>query len=195
MREASTRYVLLGVLATAGPLTGFDIRAFLDHSVSYFWRESYGQIYPELKRLADEGLIEDASPGAGAREARPWRITRAGRAALKAWLDRPPQPAPVRDELLLKLFFSRHAPSAAARALIARAKDSAEARGVEFEAAEAQVLSEPEDPDLLGSLLTLERGRIMARAQQEWCARAAAFVEAWESGGAEALIRRWRKKT
>lgn len=195
MREASTRYVLLGVLATAGPLTGFDIRAFLDQSVSYFWRESYGQIYPELKRLADEGLIEEALRDVGPREARPWRVTRAGRAALKQWLDRPAQPAPVRDETLLKLFFSRHAPASAARKLIARAKDAARERAANLAAAEALVLSDSDDPDLLGSLLVFERGLINARAAQEWCARAEAFVEAWESGGADALIRRWRKRS
>ena len=80
MREATTRYVLLGTLALGGEMTGFDIRSFIERSVAFFWRESFGQIYPELQRMAADGLIEPA--GRRARSAKLWRITPAGREAL-----------------------------------------------------------------------------------------------------------------
>lgn len=193
MRESSTGYVLLGVLALAGPMTGFEIRSFIDQSVQFFWRESFGQIYPELKRLHEEGLIKPASARDRKREAQPWRITQAGRAALRAWLDRPAQVQPMRDETLLKLFFARFASEESAEHLIAAARTAAEARLAALEKADRAVIAEPDDPDLLNSLTVIARGQIAARATLAWCDRAEALRKAWESGGADALIRQWRR--
>ena len=46
MRERTTRYVLLGMLANWDGMTGFEIRKVIEGSVRHFWRESFGQIYP-----------------------------------------------------------------------------------------------------------------------------------------------------
>lgn len=194
MRESSTGYVLLGVLAFAnGPKTGFEIRGFLEEAVHFYWRESFGQIYPELKRLHGEGLIKPASARGLKRDAQPWRITPAGLAVLREWLDRPAQARVVRDETLLKLFFSRHASAGSAAKLIDAARAAAEARLVVLEAGERAVLADAGDPDLLNSLTVIARGQMEARMRLAWCARADALREAWESGGAEALIRQWRR--
>jgi DNA-binding PadR family transcriptional regulator len=174
-------------------MTGFEIRAFIDQSVQFFWRESYGQIYPELKRLHEEGLIKPASSRGRKREAQPWRITAAGQAALREWLDRPAQMQALRDETLLKLFFSRHASEGSAQNLVDAARAGAEARLAALEAAERAVIADAGDPDLLNSLTVIARGQMAARMTLAWCARADALREAWESGGAEALIRQWRR--
>lgn len=194
MRESSTGYVLLGMLAFGGgAMTGFEIRAAIDQSVQFFWRESFGQIYPELKRLHEEGLIKPASARGRKREAQPWRITAAGQTALREWLDRPAQVQALRDETLLKLFFSRHASEGAAARLIAAVRAADEARLAALEAAERAVLDDSGDPDLLNSLTVIARGLMAARMRLAWCARADALREAWEAGGAEALIRQWRR--
>ena len=52
MRESRSRYAVLGAL-TIAPMSGYDLRAFFDQSVRFFWNESYGQIYPELRRLRE----------------------------------------------------------------------------------------------------------------------------------------------
>ncbi len=194
MRESSTGYVLLGVLAqAAGPMTGFEIRGFLDQSVQFFWRESFGQIYPALKRLHEEGLIKPASARGRKRDAQPWRITPAGQAALREWLDRPAQTQALRDETLLKLFFSRHASGDTAQRLVDAVRATYEARLAALEAAVRAGLVDVGNPDLLNSLIAVERGLMRARMMLAWCARADALREAWESGGAEALIRQWRR--
>ena len=54
-RENKTKYAVLGLLAYA-PLSGYDIRRIYAQSLGNFWSESYGHIYPILKRLEDEGL-------------------------------------------------------------------------------------------------------------------------------------------
>ena len=55
-RSSSGSEVLLGLL-TIQPMSGYDLGQVIRASVGHFWRESYGQIYPNLKRLAAEGLV------------------------------------------------------------------------------------------------------------------------------------------
>ena len=50
-----TTYALLGILTTEHR-SGYDIKQFMDKSLNHFWKISYGQIYPTLKRLTEEGL-------------------------------------------------------------------------------------------------------------------------------------------
>jgi DNA-binding PadR family transcriptional regulator len=110
MKRSQTAYVILGLLSIEPNQSGYDIHKTVEGSVGYFWGESYGQIYPTLKRLAAEGLIE---PGKSTSSARPQRrqycLTDAGRARLQEWLAVPYRDDPPRNELLLKLFFGREA--------------------------------------------------------------------------------------
>ena len=48
--------VLLGLL-TIEPMSGYDLGQAIRTSVGFFWNESYGQIYPNLKKLAAEGFV------------------------------------------------------------------------------------------------------------------------------------------
>ena len=40
------------------PRSGYEIKAAVDDTTRFFWAASYGQIYPELKRLSEAGLVE-----------------------------------------------------------------------------------------------------------------------------------------
>jgi DNA-binding PadR family transcriptional regulator len=97
--------VLLGLL-TIEPMSGYDLGQNIRTSVGYMWNESYGQIYPNLKKLAVEGLVtakrerQEDKP-----DKRVYSITQQGRDHLAAWLKVAPQPEIPRNELLLKLFF------------------------------------------------------------------------------------------
>ena len=77
--------VILGLLAI-GPRSGYEIKATVDRSTRFFWAASYGQIYPELRRLEREGLIEGENAPTGARSRRVYRLTKAGRKELESWL-------------------------------------------------------------------------------------------------------------
>lgn len=103
--DNATPYALLGLLCDA-PMTGYDIKAAYDASLTYFWNVSYGQIYPELKRLVSRGYAtvrEERSPKRPARKV--YRITTAGRRAFRDWLARPTALRPTRNEIALKLAF------------------------------------------------------------------------------------------
>jgi PadR family transcriptional regulator, regulatory protein AphA len=106
MALGNTSYVILGMLRK-GPKSGYEIKAAADVSTRFFWAISYGQIYPELKRLEQAGLVEgEADPGSG-RQRRVYSITASGEEALHAWLTRPGDlHSELRHEGVLRFFFA-----------------------------------------------------------------------------------------
>ena len=105
MELSPTAYVILGMVSRE-PRSGYEVKALVDNSTRFFWAASYSQIYPELKRLAEAGLIEGSDAPRGGRKRTVYAITGAGREALGGWLRQPPQTYEMRDEGLLKLFFA-----------------------------------------------------------------------------------------
>src|SRR3954467_5172712 len=85
MKQNAVTPVILGLLSL-GPRSGYDIKNVVDRSTRFFWAASYGQIYPELRRLEAEGLIAGEDSPNGARERRAYKLTAAGREALREWL-------------------------------------------------------------------------------------------------------------
>src|SRR5262245_6095980 len=57
MELSPTAYVILGMVSRE-PRSGYEIKGLVDDTTRFFWAASYGQIYPELKRLSTAGLIE-----------------------------------------------------------------------------------------------------------------------------------------
>ncbi len=108
MELSPTAYVILGFLE-ARPRSGYDIKQAVENSTRFFWAASYGQIYPELKRLEAAGLAKGQRDDAGGRRRIAYEITPAGRKALHDWLRETPEVNELRDEWLLKLFFSMRA--------------------------------------------------------------------------------------
>ena len=106
MELSKTAYVILGMVRL-GRRTGYEIKSLVDVSTRFFWAASYGQIYPELKRLEKAGLIEGEEDPSGGRQRRAYSLTPAGEDALDAWL-RSDEPLhfELRHEGLLKLFLS-----------------------------------------------------------------------------------------
>lgn len=185
MREKTTRFVLLGALAAAGPLTGFDLRRWVGAELGAFWSESFGQIYPGLRELQAEGLVAAADRGG---DGKPYRITPAGRAALLAWLSRSPRPERARSELLAKLHFGRFLGTESVRALLEAARRHASER-LESVQAEAEALAQrTTGEERVFAQLTSERLLSVARAELAWAERALRTVEALEAGGPDAAL-------
>jgi DNA-binding PadR family transcriptional regulator len=100
-----TAYVILGMVSREAR-SGYEIKALVDHTTRFFWAASYGQIYPELKRLSEAGLVEGVDAPRGERKRTVYEITADGEEELGAWLRQPPSIYEMRDEGLLKLFFA-----------------------------------------------------------------------------------------
>jgi DNA-binding PadR family transcriptional regulator len=117
MELSSTAYVILGMVSRE-PRSGYEIKALVDQTTRFFWAASYGQIYPELKRLADAGLIEGVDAPRGERKRTVYAITAEGEAALKEWLRQAPATYEMREEGLLKLFFAGVLPAEGAAGIL-----------------------------------------------------------------------------
>ncbi len=105
MRETKSKYAILGMLSIE-PMSGYDIKKGIEESISNFWTESYGQIYPVLKSLVAEKLVTKiVERGAGKPDRHVYSLTAAGREELQAWLVEGAVPKAERNEFLLKLFF------------------------------------------------------------------------------------------
>jgi DNA-binding PadR family transcriptional regulator len=97
--------VLLGLLAIQ-PMSGYDLGMSIRASVGHIWNESYGQIYPNLKKLAAGGFVTSKTERQkGKPDRRIYSVTKKGLERLTKWLAIPPQPEIPRNELLLRLFF------------------------------------------------------------------------------------------
>ncbi len=105
MELSATAYVILGMVSVE-PRSGYEIKALVDQTTRFFWAASYGQIYPELKRLAEAGMIAGSDAPRGGRRRTVYAITADGEAALKDWLRQAPATYEMREEGLLKLFFA-----------------------------------------------------------------------------------------
>ena len=105
MELSPTSRAILGVLGL-GPRSGYEIKGLVDNATRFFWAASYGQIYPELRRLSEAGLVEGTADPQGGRQRTVFKLTDAGAEALRDWLTTPPEIQENRDESLLKVFFS-----------------------------------------------------------------------------------------
>ena len=103
--------VLLGLLEIE-PMSGYDLGVVIRASVGHIWNESYGQIYPNLKKLAAEGFVTSKTERQkGKPDRRIYSVTKKGQERLAKWLAVEPQPEIARNELLLKLFFGAQVPA------------------------------------------------------------------------------------
>jgi len=103
--------VLLGLLEIE-PMSGYDLGVVIRASVGHIWNESYGQIYPNLKKLAADGFVTSKTERQkGKPDRRIYSVTKKGQERLAKWLAVEPQPEIARNELLLKLFFGAQVPA------------------------------------------------------------------------------------
>lgn len=103
-----TRYVILGLLKEEN-LSGYEIKKIIDKRMSFFWQESFGQIYPELNKMTDEGLVEVLDTGSERNtkhEKIKYKMTSKGEAELKKWMEQENEKDTVRSEFLLKMYLS-----------------------------------------------------------------------------------------
>ena len=159
-----TGRVILGMIAF-GKTTGYDIKQFVDLTTRHFWAASYGQIYPELKRLEELGLVQGRSEPSGARARTVYRLTEAGEQALRDWLASDAEPLyELRDEGMLKLFFSDSLPERRIENLRAM-REREERRLAHLRAIEPYASEGP-----AGSYLTLQLGIASTEWLIDWCA-------------------------
>jgi DNA-binding PadR family transcriptional regulator len=85
--------------------TGYEIAKQFDGSLGHFWNATHQQIYKELGKLADEGLVAFKQIAQADKPTKKlYRVTTAGRVALIEWLRQPTETSAVKEPLLVKLY-------------------------------------------------------------------------------------------
>ena len=170
MRETKSRYAVLGMLSIA-PMSGYDIKKRVERSVSNFWTESYGQIYPILKNLVAEKLVnKTVEKGEGKPDRHVYALTERGREELQRWLAEDVLPKAERNELLLKLFFGEEVSFATNIRHIEKYRELQHGLLARYEAIEKEIRAEYADnPNLPYWLLTVRYGQHVSRALLDWC--------------------------
>jgi len=190
MLNNRTAYVILGMLSIEPNKSGYDIRKAVESSVGHFWNESYGQIYPALKRLVAEGLIVPSRSTTVPRQRRQeYSLTEAGHACLREWLALPFQNDPPRNEFLLKLFFGREAAPGVAIAHVRELQGRNRrmlATLLEFETMAKSTLSQ--NPHMPYWMLTLNLGIALTRTALEWGESTLAQLSSMETAVAESPL-------
>jgi DNA-binding PadR family transcriptional regulator len=174
-KENRTQFAILGMLDLC-PMSGYDIRKMSAFSISHFWKEDYGHIYPTLKLLLDKGLatkeVEPSSEGKPGRHL--YSITGKGKEALVAWLAEAPNPPNLRIELLLKIFFGSRGEAARLGPMLKDQEAACRAAYGELLITEKHLIDEIESGGERGrmarfQLMTLRYGKRYYESLGEWC--------------------------
>jgi len=168
--------VILGLLFHED-LTGYEIKKKIDGSIRFFWKGSFGSIYPSLSELLRQGQVEKAgeAPASGRGQIR-YRITASGRETLKAWLEDSRASNELRYETMVKLFFG----GAADRKTALKTVGAFEAQ-VREDLATLQLYRRNlenvlQQEDHLYYYLTVVFGIEVYEAYLSWCEKAAALL-------------------
>jgi DNA-binding PadR family transcriptional regulator len=174
-RKSQTETAVLGGLSVE-PMTGYALREAIRDVLGHFWSESFGQIYPTLRRLKEQGLIDHGeSPNTGRAT---YMITEPGRRHLRERLRESIQPSAPRNGLLLRLFFGRELGPATCKQLVDEARSEAEARLESFvQLREELALEVDTGAQKPYTLLTISAGEHSARATLAWADEALAALD------------------
>jgi len=114
----SLRYALLALLRV-GPLSGYDLQKQFSQSVGHVWHAPDSQIYPELRKMEAEGLIEAEEQTRGERGIRRvYHVTPDGERSYLDWMESPLDYQRVRDPAHLRAaYLETTTPEAARRFL------------------------------------------------------------------------------
>src|SRR3954453_21882957 len=128
----SLRAALLALIEVAGPSSGYDLTKRFEGSLAHVWQASHSQIYPELNRMAADGLLQVEEEGPRGRKT--YSITATGQAELYQWLTESKPDQRVRNEASLRAFMLPVLPRQKAIELLTEQARAAEARKAELEA-------------------------------------------------------------
>jgi DNA-binding PadR family transcriptional regulator len=154
----------LGLLAQH-PGSGYDLLKRFEKSMANVWPATQSQLYGELNKLADAGLIDVSEIGPRGRKE--YRVTAAGREELIRWIRNPADDPPERHAELLRVFLLGELPPAQAREHLRTLADESAAEVERLTALEASI---PWTDDAAGfyAHAALEFGLRVNAMQAEW---------------------------
>lgn len=148
----------------------------MEEPIGFFWHAHRSQIYPELARLEEAGMVTHTVVAQRDRpDKKVYEITEVGRAALREWVVSPLRPVTDRDELMLKTYSVWLADPEQAIALFRTQERLHLDRLAQYEllAAEMEAKAGSEhlrrDAPRFAAYATLQRGIAYERGYADWC--------------------------
>ena len=182
-RSVSLRDAVLAALLE-GESSGYDLAKGFDASVANFWMATPQQLYRELERLAEQGLIQARVVQQERRpNKRMYSLTESGREAIRQFTARSPRPSVIRDELLVKVQAADAGDAEAVRAFIVERMQWGAAKLERYERLQARLLDGRSEQEYLahaervGPYLTLLRGISFEQENLRWGERALTVLE------------------
>jgi DNA-binding PadR family transcriptional regulator len=90
-------------------MTGYDLKAYFNNSVNFFWSAKLSQIYRELSKLEAQGFVlYEAKEQEGRPNKKVYSVTEEGKEVFLEWLKAFPAKLSgvSRNEFLVRVFFS-----------------------------------------------------------------------------------------
>lgn len=162
---SSTEAAVLGLLGR-GERSGYDLNKLAHLGVGYVWAPAKSQIYAVLPRLVSAGYATRRSLEQRERpDKQLYRLTAAGKRALRDWLESPADPGESRNPFLLKVFFGGDLETDALVAHLERKRAEAKAELADLRAVERDIAGSEKS---FYGYLTLRWGLAHARATIRW---------------------------
>jgi Predicted transcriptional regulators len=179
-RANNSYYAILGILSI-GPMSGYQIKTWVDHGIGYFWDIDYKQIYPTLKKLVDSGLADFEVVKSGSRpESKVYQLTEPGKKELQSWLSKPIAPGKQSTpELMLKLFFGHHIPVETNIEHLESFKSSIVAKLNDLEEIARDLNSKSDNDNFMHyRMTTVNRGIFQCKTEIGWCNQTIKYLKA-----------------
>ena len=160
----SLRIAALGLLAQH-PGSGYDLLKRFEKSMANVWPATQSQLYGELNKLADAGMIEVSDVGPRGRKE--YRVTPAGRAELLRWVTHPQDDPPYRSAELLRVFLLGEIPPEQGREYMVAVAKHADAELGRYEELRDSIPWGDDDADFY-SRAALEYGLRRTAMEAQW---------------------------
>jgi DNA-binding PadR family transcriptional regulator len=172
------RHAVLAALLD-GEASGYELSKRFNVSVANFWSSTPQQLYRELDRLEQQGLLSARVVRQHRRpDKRVFSVTDAGREELRAFTRQPARAMALRDELLVKLYAIDLSDETAARNALASRREQARAKLARYDRLRDELLAGRTEEEYLreaeriGPFLTLMGGRMYEQQNIRWCTAA-----------------------
>ncbi|MQA11709.1 MAG: PadR family transcriptional regulator [Pseudonocardiaceae bacterium] len=159
MELNATAASLLGLLHD-GPMTGWDLVATAQSRIGSFWTLTQSQVYRELAKMSEAGLVRAGETGP--RDRKPFTITTVGKRAFVDWLACEPAAEQIRFPLLLTMSFAGHLPPGRLDEIIQSQRETHAERLTEYRRQEPRLADDPQ------RLATLRFGIRHEQAVLDW---------------------------
>ena len=161
--RVSLRNAALGLLSQE-PASGYDLLKKFKQSMD-MWPATQSQLYGELNRLADNGLIKVSDLGPRGRKE--YAITDAGRAELYRWITSPQDDPPIRNAAMLRVFLLGQLNFGQAREYLESLRSTSEQKHAYYE----EILNTYDwaaDDDAFFARAVLEQGLRWTQHEIDW---------------------------